>query len=77
MKLIEFEPPPALRNAVGEGVQPGQTMELMAEFRVKDNGNWCLITVEDVPMPGYDRKSPSVESQYVRSAMENMPQRYG
>lgn len=79
MKRIEFKPPPALSGAVAEGVKPGSKLELMAEFQVKEDGNWCLVAVEGVPMPGYDDEKaapPPQESQYVKSAMENMPQGY-
>lgn len=73
MKLIEFKPPPALKSAVGEGLQEGQRMELMGEFRVKDNGNWCLIAVEGVPMPGYDeaREYPE-KSEFVKNYQGQM-----
>lgn len=73
MKRLEFEPSPALRNMVGEGLKTGQKLELMGEFKVKENGDWCLVAVEGVAMPGYEEHSPSEPSNYVRSAMEHMP----
>lgn len=53
-KKIEFTPPPAVKNTVGDGLKEGQRLQLMAEFRVKDNGDWCLVAIEGVDMPGYD-----------------------
>lgn len=76
MKKIEFEPPPALKNVVGENVKSGQKLELMGTFQVKEDGDWCLVEVEGVAMPGYDDQSGPGESEYVRSAVENMPRPY-
>lgn len=71
---IEFKPPPELASQVGENAKPGTKLELMGEFQVKENGDWCLVSVEGVAMPGYSEKH---EGGYVNKAMENMPQGYG
>lgn len=75
MRRLEFEPPPELRSIVGEGVKSGQKMELVGQFQVKENGDWCLVSVEGVAMPGYEDKAPE-DSEYVNKAVENMPRGY-
>lgn len=52
-KKIDFNPPKALLDMVGEGIEAGQFIELMTTFQVKDNGNWCVVSWEGVPAPGY------------------------
>lgn len=76
MKRLEFQPSAELRSSVGESVQEGQTMELMSTFKVKENGDWCLIKIEDVAMPGYEDKGHPQESNYVNTAVANMPKGY-
>lgn len=74
MKAIEFTPPPALQSAVGEGLKAGQKLEMLAEFRVKDDGDWCLTAVEGVAMPGYDKpESYPQQSEFVNTYKENAP----
>jgi len=54
-KRVEFTPPKALLEAIGEGVQPGQRLDNMrTEFAVKEDGRWCIVRVDGVPFPGYD-----------------------
>jgi hypothetical protein len=54
-RRVEFVPPKALLDAVGEGVQPGQRLDNMrTEFAVKEDGRWCIVRVDGVPFPGYD-----------------------
>lgn len=67
MKQIEFTPPPALKTTVGEGLKEGRRLELMAEFRVKENGDWCLVAIENVPMPGYEDKAYPTSSEFVNN----------
>lgn len=52
-KKVEFSPPDELKRYVGE-VSEGTPLELMANFRVKDDGTWCIASVEGIPFPGYD-----------------------
>lgn len=55
MKKVEFKPPAGF--AVPEGSnESGQEFEAMATFRVKANGQLCLVAIGDNPMPGYDTK---------------------
>lgn len=55
MKRVEFRPPAGF--AVPEGsTEAGQEFESMAKFRVKANGQLCLIAIGDHPMPGYGNK---------------------
>lgn len=51
---VEFQPPSELVSQIGESVAPGTNLELMANFRVKEDGTWCIAAVEGVPFPGYD-----------------------
>lgn len=53
MKLIEFKPPAGL---VPEGAEDGTTFEEVATFKVKSNGNICLVAVGEHQMPGYSDK---------------------
>jgi hypothetical protein len=53
-KVVDFTPPSELTSQIGEAVEPGQRLELMATFAVKPNGDWCIASVEGVPFPGYD-----------------------
>ncbi len=53
---VEFHPPANLLEQVGESIQPGQNLELMTTFEAKGNGQWCIVSVEGVPFPGYDQQ---------------------
>jgi hypothetical protein len=53
MKTVEFKPPAGL--SLPEGTKPGDSVELMAEFCLKPNGNLCLTSIEDNAMPGYEK----------------------
>lgn len=50
---VEFKPTEEITAQVGN-VPQGTHMDLMASFKVKEDGKWCLIAVEGVPMPGYN-----------------------
>lgn len=54
MKLIEFKPPKDV--AVPEGLASGETFSEMATFRLKPNGDLCLVAIGDAQLPGYDKK---------------------
>ena len=49
--LIEFKPP---KGVVPEDVGKGDTFDLVSTYRLKDNGEICLIQIGDHKMPGYD-----------------------
>jgi hypothetical protein len=57
---VEFQPPAELSAQIGEAVAPGTNLELMANFRVKEDGSWCIAAVEGVPFPGYDAQGNPV-----------------
>lgn len=54
MKRIEFKPPPGL--SVPEGMGAGDTFDLLSTYRIKPNGDICLVAIGDVQMPGYNDK---------------------
>jgi len=58
---VEFKVPDELLKYVGEA-SPGTALELMANFRVKDDGRWCIASVEGIPFPGYDADGNPEES---------------
>lgn len=53
MKQIEFKPPAGL---VPEGSEEGTEFEEVATFRVKKNGEICLVAIGEHQMPGYGGK---------------------
>ena len=52
-KLIEFRPPVALVQQVGEQAVSGETFDLLTTFKTKPNGDWCIVEIEGVKAPGY------------------------
>ena len=52
-KPIDFKPEQILLDQIGN-VPPGTQLELMTKFMVKPNGDWCIVSIEAVPMPGFD-----------------------
>lgn len=52
-KPVEFSPPEEVTSQLGEA-PAGTRLELMTRFAVKDDGRWCIVSIEGVPMPGYD-----------------------
>ena len=50
---VEFTPPEDVTDQLGN-VPRGTRLELMCRVAVKDNGRWCLVAIEGIPMPGYD-----------------------
>jgi len=83
---VEFSPPANLLEQVGQEMQAGQHLELMTQFAVKDNGQWCIVSVEGVPFPGYDQQGnptdgkeehmPS-ESAFAKGVMGQMADQTG
>ena len=53
MKRVEFKPP---AGVVPEGTMSGSTFEEVSTFRVKKNGDICLIAIGQKQMPGYSDK---------------------
>lgn len=57
MKRVEFKPPKGFM--VPEGVSNGGTFEQLCTFKMKGNGDICLIAMGDTAMPGYgDKQGP-------------------
>lgn len=52
-KPIEFKVPDEVLGQIGN-VPEGTRLELMTSFAVKEPGRWCIVSIEGVPMPGYD-----------------------
>lgn len=71
MKRIEFKPP---AGVVPEGMESGSTFEEVSTFRVKSNGDICLIAIGEAQMPGYSDKDG--KGNKVMEAAEKMDERY-
>lgn len=71
---IEFKPPENLKRYLGEGLAPGQKVELLTSYRVKEDGNMCITMWDDeVPAPGYNEEGePEKESGFKERAMGMM-----
>jgi hypothetical protein len=52
-KPVEFKVPEEVSTQVGAAPE-GTRLELMTSYAVKDDGRWCIVSIEGVPMPGYD-----------------------
>jgi hypothetical protein len=51
--LVEFMPP---KGVVPEDVTMGDTFDMVSTYRVKHNGEICLIQIGDAKMPGYEKE---------------------
>lgn len=69
---VEFRPPDELSAQIGENVAPNTNLELMANFRVKEDGTWCIAAVEGVPFPGYDAQGNPTSEKEERAPEGNM-----
>jgi hypothetical protein len=65
-KRIEFKPP---KGVVPEGSAPDDTFDLVCSFRVKKNGDICLVQLGDTQMPGYN-DSGKAGASYENDAKE-------
>jgi len=64
MKRIEFTPP---KGVVPEGTKAGEEFDAVCTFRVKPDGDVCLVMLGDEKMPGYgerDRGKPSYKDEH-------------
>jgi len=66
-KLIEFKPTPALAQQIGEQAAPDKEFEVLCKLRAKPNGNWCLLEVDGVAMPGYKDEAEDKTGSFARS----------
>jgi hypothetical protein len=55
-RRIEFEAPP---GTVPEGTKAGEEFDAVCTFRVKSDGQICLVMLADEKMPGYSEKDQS------------------
>jgi hypothetical protein len=69
MKRVEFKPPKGWMPP--EGMSSGDTFDQLCSFRMKANGDICLIAIGETPMPGYgDKPAPPSDG------MKEMGDRY-
>jgi len=64
MKRVEFTPP---SGVVPEGTKSGEEFDLVCTFRVKPDGDVCLVMMGDTKMPGYaerEKGKPSYKSEH-------------
>ena len=62
MNRIEFKPP---AGVVPEGTKAGEEFDLVSTFRVKSNGDVCLVQIGDTKLPGYsDKDQPKGKPSY-------------
>lgn len=54
MKRVEFKPPKGW--IAPEGKSGSDTFDQLCTFRVKSNGDVCLIAMGETQMPGYEDK---------------------
>jgi len=71
MKRVEFKIPDGY--TVPEGTESGGEWQEMAKFRLKKNGQMCLVAIGEHKMPGYDDKQ---ESSPMHEAQEKTSSRY-
>lgn len=73
-KLVEFKPPEGF--VLPEGVGSGGEFDMVSTFRVKPDGNICLIQLGDTKMPGYSDKDMPMHKEgyggYARGMMKEM-----
>lgn len=72
MKRIEFKIPAGL--TVPEGTEAGGQWQEMATFRLKKNGQMCLVAIGEHKMPGYEAQD---ESSPMHEMQEKTSGRYG
>ncbi len=65
-RKIEFDAPPGI---VPEGTKSGDEFDLVCTFRVKPDGDVCLVMMGDEKMPGYttkggDKGKPSYSDEH-------------
>lgn len=65
---VEFEAP---KGVVPEDIEAGDTFDLVSTYRLKDNGEICLIQIGDTKMPGYEK------DEYEESTKGKNRQGYG
>lgn len=68
MKQVEIKPPPGVD--VPEGSKAGDEFKTLDTWRIKDNGECCLVEMDGVSMPGYEEGDDQAEHEsYVNGQM--------
>lgn len=75
MKRIEFKIPAGL--TVPEGTEAGGQWQEMATFRLKKNGQMCLVAIGEHKMPGYEDKDSSESESPMHEMQDKTSNRYG
>lgn len=60
-KRVEFRPP---NGSTPEGLTEGEEFDSVCTFRVKKNGDICLVMLGDTQMPGYDDSATEHKPEY-------------
>ena len=68
---IEFKPP---KGVVPEDVTAGDTFDLVSTYRLKPNGEICLIQIGDHKMEGYEEDEYKDKSGGKRESYGNVMQ---
>lgn len=61
-KKVEFKPPQEVIDQIGQ-IPADTRLELMTRYAVKADGAWCIVSIEGVPMPGYDGEGNPTDAQ--------------
>jgi len=69
MAEVEFKPP---KGVVPEDIKKGDTFDLVSTYRLKDNGQICLIQIGDAKMPGYEEDQYEHEEKEHREGYGNV-----
>lgn len=65
-----FQPPPDL--VIPEGIAEGAEMEFMAGFKVERDGKMTLVSIDGLPIPGYEDKPKPGITRYVGTDKRRM-----
>ena len=71
-KRIEFRPP---TGSVPEGLTAVEDFDSVCTFRVKANGDICLVMLGDTQMPGYGEKPDSRAAYEAPKGADELPVR--
>lgn len=66
---VEFMAP---KGVVPEDIKAGDTFDLVSTYRLKPDGQICLIQIGDVQMPGYDEDEYEDKNKTTRQSYGNV-----
>lgn len=66
---VEFKAP---ENVVPQDIKAGDTFDLVSTYRLKPDGQICLIQIGDTKMPGYDEDDYNEKEQDSRQSYGNV-----